>query len=547
MNKNLFQNRGIQRGVPTTDSLNAAGGAAYRLDDKSALAQYAVTGTFQDTFYVGAQDHLHNVEALAAGCEAEFIAKLAVYARERGKMKDMPAYLLAVLAARGETDLVKRIFSRVCNNSKVLLGFARIIRSGATGRSSFGTAMKRLIQDWITDKSNKGLYVSSIGHSNPSMADLIKMVHPRPRDNEQSAMFSYLLGRECDHDLLPEDIQIFERLKRGEAMRGGTSFGPSDKMPDIPFRALTNCDLSAAQWRDIALNMPWNTLRQSLNLLSRRGVFDDLGVVRNLAVKLADEENVMQYNAFPFELLATWKATKDQVPVEISNALQEAMEVATRNVPKLPGETLLAVDVSGSMCGAAITGRSAKPSIVTVVECASLIACALLRNNKSASLIGFDSARYPSYRPKGRLAGEGGIYVMDHINPFDSVMTNVSKMNHSGGGTDCSLPFQYLLANTRAVDNIIILSDYESWTSTYRTAGGAASCEQWHRYSANHKKTKLACVDLQPQDTTQVPDQPGRVINIGGWNDPMFRVLGDFFNRNDNIDFVTVIEDSVEL
>lgn len=536
MNRNLFRRRGVQKSVPASDARNNAGGRAYDLGSEAALAQYAVTGTFQDTFYVGATDHLTKVEDLAKGCKSEFIAKLAVYSREHGKMKDMPAYLLAVLASRGETDLVKRIFPRVCNNSKVLLAFARIIRSGATGRSSFGTSIKRLIQDWIVGKHSKGLYLSSVGHSDPSMADLIKMVHPRPQSDEQSAMFSYLLGKECDTTLLPYDVRLFEILKTGEC----------DTIPDVPFRSLTNCQLTKKQWGEIALNMPWNTLRQSLNLLERRGVFDDRGVVRNLAVTLADEENVTRFNAFPFELLATWKATQNNVPVEISNALQEAMEIATRNVPKLPGDTLIAVDMSGSMCGAPVTGRGNKPSIITVVEAAGLIACSLLRQNKTATLIGFDCEQYRPYRHVGQQTMPG-VYAMTHLNPFDSVMTNVTKMNHSGGGTDVSLPFQYLLRQNQKVDNIILLSDYESWTSRYYGGRGAPACAAWMEYSKKHRNAKLACVDLQPQDTTQVPDQKGRVVNIGGWNDPMFRALGDFFTRDTDINFVQMVEASVDI
>ena len=543
MNKNLFRQRGVQKNTPTSDTSNAAGGRAYSLSSEAALAQYAVTGTFQDTYYVGATDHLKKVEELAKSCSPQFIAKLAVYSREHGKMKDMPAYLLAVLAARGETDLVKRIFYRVCNNSKVLLAFARIIRSGATGRSSFGTSIKRLIQDWITSKDAKGLYLSSVGHSDPSMADLIKMVHPRPRTyletgsaEEQGQMFRYLLGKECEMERLPQDIQVFEALKRGE----------TTEIPDIPFRALTNCDLSKSQWCDIALNMPWNTLRQSLNLLERRGVFEDRGVVRNLAVTLADEENVTRYNAFPFELLATWKATQNNVPVEISNALQEAMEIATRNVPRLHGDTLIAVDMSGSMCGAPVTGRGNKPSIITVVEAAGLISCSLLRQNKAATLIGFDCERYRPFRHVGQQTMPG-VYVLNHLNPFDSVMTNVTKLNHSGGGTDVSLPFRYLLQQKQQVDNIILLSDYESWTSRYHGGRGAPACAAWMEYSRKHRNTKLACVDLQPQDTTQVPDQQGRVINIGGWNDPMFKALGDFFTRDTDINFVKMVEASVNV
>ena len=126
VNKNLFKsNRSVHRGhchiVPQVDAVNAAGGIAYNFPAESALAQYAVTGTFQDTYYVGAADHLQKVEVLATGCGSQFIAKLAVYSAETAKMKDMPVYLLAVLASRGETELVKLVFPRVCKTSKMLL------------------------------------------------------------------------------------------------------------------------------------------------------------------------------------------------------------------------------------------------------------------------------------------------------------------------------------------------------------------------------------------------------------------------------------------
>jgi 60 kDa SS-A/Ro ribonucleoprotein len=537
MNRKLFSSRNnLQRRTPATDTRNNAGGVAYSLSNQAALAQYAVTGTFQDTFYVGAKDHLKKVEQLAQGCPSDFIAKLAVYSRQHGRMKDMPAYLLAVLASRNETAIVKKVFPLVCNNSKVLFAFTRIIRSGAVGRTSFGTAIKRLIQDWITGRHPKSLYLASVGHSDPSMADVIKMVHPRPQTDEQSAMFKYLLGRDCDTSLLPADIQTFEQLKRGQTA----------EIPDIPFRALTNCDLSTAQWKQIALNMPWNTLRQNLNMLARRGVYDDRGLVRNLAVKLADEEEVVANNAFPFELLATWKATKGQVPIELTNAIQEALEVSTRNVPSLPGDTLVAVDVSGSMCGSPVTGNGGKPSIVTVVECAALIACSILRNNKTAMLVGFDSAGSGRWHRRSRASVTlmDGLYGMEHLNPFDSVMTNVEKMNFNGGGTDCSLPFRFLLHKRQHVDNIIILSDYESWAAPARWGSGnaAATCNAWKEYSRKHRNTKLACVDLQPQDTNQVPDDSGRVVNIGGFSDTIWKPIGDFFARDANTNFVEIIE-----
>jgi 60 kDa SS-A/Ro ribonucleoprotein len=98
-NKNLFQTvRGMF--TPKADALNEAGGTAYNLTPKAALAQYAATGCFSNTFYTDAGEQLDKVLALAKELDAEFVAKTAVYSREKGFMKDMPALLVAVLSTK---------------------------------------------------------------------------------------------------------------------------------------------------------------------------------------------------------------------------------------------------------------------------------------------------------------------------------------------------------------------------------------------------------------------------------------------------------------
>jgi len=522
-NKSLFKGRGVSRSTPIPNAVNEAGGIAYDLGAKHALAQYAVTGTFNSVYYANAKDQLKQVESLAKQCDSKFIAKLAIYARENGKMKDTPAYLLAVLAARGEIDLLRAAFPRVCTNSKMLFNFVQIIRSGAVGRKSFGTAVKHMIQEWLTSKTGKGLFLSGVGHSDPSLADVIKMVHPRPVDQEQQNVFSYLLNREYDESLLPDDLQIFEALKRGE----------SRKVPDLPFQVLTNCNLTEAQWKEVARNMPWNTLRMNLSNLNRKGVFADRKLVNELAEKLADPELVRKFNVFPYQLMTAYQNTTD-IPAELRNALQQAMETAVENVPALPGDTMVAIDVSGSM-SSPITGHRGTVSTVTrCVDVAALIASALLRKNRATVVLAFDCAGW---------AGRTGLHI-PHLNPFDAVLTNANILaGYGGGGTNCSLPFQFLNNGKIKVDNIILVSDNESWSGY---GGRGDTCAEWCKYSAKYRNAKLVNIDIQPYGTTQVPDIKGKVMNIGGWSDTVFAIMAEFFKRDPSMNFVGVIE-SVEL
>jgi hypothetical protein len=75
-------------------------GGDYALSPKHQLAQYAATGCLNTTFYATADGQLAKVLELCADLDAEFIAKTAVFCRERGFMKDMPALLCAVLSVK---------------------------------------------------------------------------------------------------------------------------------------------------------------------------------------------------------------------------------------------------------------------------------------------------------------------------------------------------------------------------------------------------------------------------------------------------------------
>ena len=70
---------------------------------------------------------------LCVEIEAEFIAKTAVFCRERARMKDMPALLCAVLSVK-DRALLNAIFPRVVDNAKMLRNFVQIMRSGVVGR-----------------------------------------------------------------------------------------------------------------------------------------------------------------------------------------------------------------------------------------------------------------------------------------------------------------------------------------------------------------------------------------------------------------------------
>src|SRR5262249_5904014 len=137
---------------------------AYEFSPKHTLAQYAATGCLNGTFYATADEQLGTAVELCRGVEPAFIAKTAVFCRERGHMKDMPALLAAVLAVR-DRELLAAVFPHVVDNGKMLRTFVQILRSGVAGRKSLGTAPKRLVREWLASCDDRTVFAASVGQS----------------------------------------------------------------------------------------------------------------------------------------------------------------------------------------------------------------------------------------------------------------------------------------------------------------------------------------------------------------------------------------------
>jgi 60 kDa SS-A/Ro ribonucleoprotein len=210
-NKTLFRTSPGKL-APRTDAVNEAGGVAYALEPRHALACYAATGCLSTTFYISAEMQLDTVLGLCAKVEPEWIAKAAVYARERAVMKDLPALLAAALSMRS-ADLLRQVFPRVIDSPKMLRNFVQIVRSGAVGRKSLGTVPKRLVLRWLAERSDDQLFNGSVGKA-PSLVDIVKMVHPKPATKAREALYRWLLDKEVPMDDLPPAVAAFERRCR---------------------------------------------------------------------------------------------------------------------------------------------------------------------------------------------------------------------------------------------------------------------------------------------------------------------------------------------
>ena len=506
-NTTLFQS--IKNRLTKTDTYNEAGGIAYTLTPKQQLAQLAATGCLNNTYYADAQSQLDQVLKLAENLDAEFIAKTAVYARQKGFMKDMPALLLAVLAQK-DVNMLARVFDQVVDNGKMLRNFAQIIRSGAVGRKSFGNRPKKLMQTWLLTATEKQLLNAAVGNS-PSLADVVKMVHPKPREAWRAAWFAWLIGKPYDREALPPITRAFEDYKQSR----------EGELPNVPFQMLTALDLNSCDWAEIARNGSWQQVRQNLNTFLRHEVFAKSKNIKMVAEKLRDETAIARAHVLPYQLLTAYQATSNQMPFEIREALQDAMETAVQNVPAIQGKVVVCPDVSGSMHSSVTGHRGSATSKTRCIDIAALVSAAMLRTNPQARVIPFEQ-----------------ITVNVKLNPRDSIMTNAEKLaNIGGGGTACSAPLAMLNREKADVDLVVIVSDNESWADESQGWGATTSLmKEWDILKRRCPEAKLVCLDIQPYTRAQARNRHD-ILNIGGFSDQVFTLIGSFAKQGMGADF----------
>ena len=543
-NKSLFAS--LTSRLPRANAVNEAGGRAYKLDPKHALAQVAATGTFGNAFYSTAETQLDEVLKLIDEVDDnQYLAKLALYAREKAFMKDMPAALLVALSVR-DTELMHRVFDRVVDNGRVLRTVFQMIRSGqfknkaGKGRVGLSSSVQRAFQRWLNTASVGKLLSASIGND-PSLRDILRMARPTPKDNARRAMFGWLTDKSIEKWApateadLPVEVQSLIAYRNSESEEAQALVAGG--LDNVRWDLLSDAAKGPTVWAALARKMGPQALRMNLNTLLRHDVLATSAMVDYVADRIADESEIRRSKQFPYQYFAAYLNADDNVPQKIRTALHKAAEIACGNVPELPGPVVIGLDTSGSM-SSAVTGNRGRgaTSKMRCIDVAALFAAAILRRNPDSVVIPFDTSAYDA-----------------KIDPNDSILSIAERLaKYGGGGTDCSLPL--VAANQkhakRKFAGVVLVSDNESWVGTGRH-GSTGVMTAWEAFVANQRKLvgkeaspKLVNIDLQPYQTVQAFERAD-IMNIGGFSDSVFNVISAFLADN-NQRFVAEVE-AIEL
>lgn len=503
---------------------NRAGGRAYIQSAELNLAKLACTGFLGDTYYTDASSQVDLLVNLCKGCNPDFIGACAVYSIKKALLKDMPVYLLAILRNMN-VEVFKKYFPAVIRDGLSLRKFVALIRSGTLeGSKSLNSSTRNLINNWLDSRHPVQLWNDSIGKANISLGQIFCLSHPniKKQGPEKEAVYRLIYKNEKSENL-PQQIKDYFSF-----IENKTDVCPAN----VPYLRLTCKELSTENWTQIALkNMTWNQLRQNLNMLEEKDIFNSEEVVKAVSAKLADTKALAKARVLPFELYTSYNNVYND---KLKEVLSTLIEESVNNIPSFEGNVVIALDISASM-SCKVNSKN-KNDGFTCAEVAGFLAAGIYKNNPNSRVIPFHSEAqdYTKYLTKE-----------------NSLVKNMNRLPlNTGRSTNCASPAKFIADNELPCDLFVMLSDNESltaWENTrYQYRGWGVREEvtnlkaEWDRIKLHSPGAKFVMIDLSVSESVQLPPDAHDTLHISGYTTEMFSIINRWLNK-ENIDLVKEI------
>ena len=448
---------------------NLAGGQAYSQTNELKLVSLLLTSFVNDQFYRDGNTSLLELKKLAEKVkDKEFVAKSAIFARDRFGMRSITHALAGELTSQlnGKEwgkDFYDKVVVRVDDMTEILSYYLN--NKTDKNNPKFPNALKKGFAKAFDKFDGYNLSKYKGENKEVKLVDVVNLVHPVPTVRNKEALELLIKGE-------LKNTQTWES-KLSEAGQKAESKEDLDKLKSDAWEELITT-------RKIGYFALLRNLRNIINQAP--------SVVPSSCELLVDERLIKKSRVLPFRFATAYeeisKLGSSKEVRDVLVAINQALDISVANVPKFDGETLVVMDVSGSM-----TGRAS--------EIASLFGAILAKVNNCDVMTFSTRAQYKQY------------------NPMDSVMTIRNSFRYSGGGTNFKSIFT--TANKK-YDRVIILSDMQGWMGY--TSPSAEFKQYKKKYGAN---PFVYSWDLAGYSTLQFPEN--NVFALAGFSDKVFDIM----------------------
>jgi len=466
---------------------NYEGGLAFTMTAKTELyTRVASCLVSEPKFYVEGEQHNEDLLASIEKVGQEdplFLLKLAAYTRNELYLRSVPIILLCEATQwLGNTGAIRKyvplVLKRADEPSEALAYYLN--RFGKT----FPRGLLKGLADTLPAFDEYALAKYDSKKREVRLRDVLRIVRPKPKDAEQSALWKRAVTGEL---AVPETWEVVI------STQGSTKETWESVMPKMGIFA---------------------TVRNLRNFLDKDC---DLDLILE---RLEDKDTILKSKMLPFRWYAAWKAIEDH-PKRFSatllmQALEKAIDISVENIPRLPGNTLIWADVSGSM-----NQGLSRQSMLEYLDVALLMAAMAQRFCDRAVIGCFGSNAEIMNIPAG------------------NILERVAHLHHVEGRLGQSTlawkAYDQMILEKIQADRVIFLSDMQCYSEADTWAGyyGGGTRQSIAEYWGNYKRKvsydcKLYSIDLAGYGTTQFLPEDPNVALLAGWSDRVFQFISIF-------------------
>jgi hypothetical protein len=268
---------------------------------------------WENQFYIDGESSAEILKNLVAVADPTFVSNLAQSARTEYKLRHVPLYLIRELARTGRmrAEMLDAVIQRPDEMGEFLSIYWK------DGKSAISNQVKNGLAKAFNRFNEYQLAKWDKNNSAVSVRDVMFMCHPKPTDIARAELFKRIAAKEL---VTPDTWEV--------ALSNG-----ADKLETFS-RLMDENKLGALAFL------------RNLRNMTEAGVNESK--IRAYAMDIVNIDMVL-----PFRYVAAAK----HVP-QLEDMLEEMMLRSLAKAPKIPGKTVLLVDVSGSMFGTTVSAKS---------------------------------------------------------------------------------------------------------------------------------------------------------------------------------------------
>lgn len=490
---------------------NYEGANAYMLTPEMELYAAVVTAGLSDNFYEASDTRLERIQALMQKNNPEYIAKLAVYARNEMYLRSVPMVLAVELAKNNSGNaIVSKVVNGVVKRADEiteLLAYYQLANNRVGAKKL--NKLSKQIQKGLSDSFNRFDEYQFAKYNRDAeikLRDALFIVHPKAKDELQQAIFNKIASNNLSVPYTWEtELSALGQVKYENEKA---------KLEGVKLKWESLIDSGKLGYMALMRNLR-NILEANVSTAH----------IEKVCEYLSNEKAVLNSKQLPFRFLAAYREVqilKSGAVAMILTALEDAVVISAKNINGFNASTrvLIACDVSASM-QKAISAKSK----VMLYDIGLILG--MLMKSKCKNIV------------TGMFGERWKIINMPNQGILSNVDEYYKREGEVGYATNGYLVINDLIKRGVVMDKIMLFTDCQLWDS----ANGGSSLEKsWKAYKQIAPEAKLYLFDLAGYGTIPLRIERDDVSLIAGWSDKVFDVLYSIENGESALEKIKQVD-----